>query len=130
MESHFLTAIVPVGPAHLLKNRLKNWAAEANRFSSELTLIIVLDSNDSKAIQQVYLEGFVNADIIQGTFGSPGSARNAGLRNINSRWICFWDCDDEPKIERFIEMVKAAELQDNQVAIGNFEISNKDHDFV
>jgi len=124
MESRLLTAIIPVGPAHLLKNRLKNWIAEVNRFSSELKLVIVLDSNDSKAIQQVDLGGFVNADIVQGSFGSPGSARNAVLRNIDSRWICFWDCDDEPKIERFIEMVKAAELQDNEVAIGNFEISN------
>jgi glycosyltransferase involved in cell wall biosynthesis len=124
MESQLLTAIIPVGPAHLLKNRLKNWVAEANRFSHELKLIIVLDSKDSGVMQRVDFSGFVNADIVQGNFGSPGSARNAGLRNTNSHWICFWDCDDEPKIERFIEMVKAAELQGNEVAIGNFEISN------
>lgn len=122
MESHLLTAIIPVGPAHLLNNRLKHWVAEANRFSSELKLIIVLDANDPEVMKHVDLSGFVNTDIIQGNFGSPGSARNAGLRNINSRWICFWDCDDEPKIQRFIEMVKAAESQKYEVAIGNFEI--------
>ena len=122
MESHLLTAIVPVGPAHHLKNRLRNWAEEANRFSSELKLIIVLDNNDPEVIKQVDCNGFVHAEIVKGNFGSPGSARNSGLRNINSRWTCFWDCDDEPKIQRFIEMVKAAESQKCEVAIGNFEI--------
>jgi glycosyltransferase involved in cell wall biosynthesis len=122
MESHLLTAIVPVGPAHILKNRLRNWTEEANRFSSELKLIIVLDTNDPEVMKQVDFNGFVHAEIVQGNFGSPGSARNAGLKNINSRWTCFWDCDDEPEIQRFIDMVKAADSQKYEVAIGNFEI--------
>ncbi len=127
MESQLLTAIIPVGPAHLLKNRLKNWVVEANRFSEELKLIIVLDSEDSGVMQQVDFSGFNNADIVQGNFGSPGSARNAGLRNINSHWICFWDCDDDPRIESFIKMVKVAESNKCEVAIGNFRTLDGDN---
>jgi glycosyltransferase involved in cell wall biosynthesis len=124
MESQLLTAVIPIGPAHVSQNRLKNWEAEANRFSNELKLIIVVDSNDSEVLERVDFSGFVNADVVQGSFGSPGSARNAGLRNTNSPWICFWDCDDEPRIEKFVEMVKEAESRGLEVAIGNFEILN------
>jgi hypothetical protein len=52
VTASLLTAIIPVGPEHLENNRLSNWVLEANRFSDELNLIIVLDSKTLEIAQQ------------------------------------------------------------------------------
>jgi glycosyltransferase involved in cell wall biosynthesis len=123
MKSHLLTAVIPVGEEHLAKNRIKHWVAEANKFSSELKLVIVFDSEKSPPSSHFEDLNLSNFEIIQGNFGSPGSARNAGQVKVNSKWLCFWDCDDEPNIESFLEMVKAAEISGYELAIGNYEIA-------
>ena len=61
--------------------------------------------------------------LIEGYFGSPGLARNAGLEAIsNNGWVSFWDGDDVPLVENFIEMVNLAELNNKEIAAGGFEV--------
>ena len=44
--------------------------------------------------------------------GSPGAARNLGLISATADWICFWDSDDRPRVNEFLDMVvTAAELK-------------------
>ena len=121
MKSPLLTAVIPVGEEHLVNNRIKHWVAEANKFSSELKLVIVYDSE--KLPPPSHFENFnlSNFEVIQGNFGSPGSARNAGQFKVNSKWLCFWDSDDEPDIGSFLKMVRLAEASECELAIGNFE---------
>lgn len=33
-------------------------------------------------------------EIIEGIYGSPGSARNAGFERARNEWVIFWDSDD------------------------------------
>jgi glycosyltransferase involved in cell wall biosynthesis len=127
VTASLLTAIIPVGPEHLENNRLSNWVLEANRFSDELNLIIVLDSKTLEIAQQYEFKEILNCKVVRGNYGSPGNARNAGLMNVTSNWVCFWDCDDEPIINSFIAMVRAAEYDRCELAVGNFGISDHDN---
>jgi hypothetical protein len=123
MKSHLLTAVIPIGEEHLANNRIKHWVAEANNFSSELKLVIVYDSEKSPPSRHFEDFKLSNFEIIKGNFGSPGSARKAGQIKVDSKWLCFWDSDDEPDIASFLEMVRAAEINECEIAIGNFEIA-------
>ena len=40
-----------------------------------------------------------NIRLFEGEFGSPGIARNEGLKYAKGEWLCFWDSDDLPWLE-------------------------------
>lgn len=65
-----------------------------------------------------------NCTFICGDFSSPGLARNAGLEVIvkKSNWIAFWDSDDSPNVNEFLQMIHNADSQEKDVAVGGFEI--------
>jgi len=69
---------------------------------------IVKKFNDSKVI------------MIEGMYGGPGLARNAGLALAKGEWVCFWDSDDLPEVEDFFRMVKVADLSGAECAVGGF----------
>ena len=117
-----LTIVTPVA---LMAGRLQNlqkWIATIDALSVEVILIhdkkdehtgielrkIVQKFNDSKVI------------IIEGMYGGPGLARNAGLALAKGEWICFWDSDDLPEVEEFFRMVKVADLSGAECAVGGF----------
>jgi glycosyltransferase involved in cell wall biosynthesis len=37
--------------------------------------------------------------VLEGEYGGPGEARNAGLKFAIGKWICFWDSDDLGEIQ-------------------------------
>ena len=59
---------------------------------------------------------------VEGRFGNPGAARNAGLELATAKWISFWDSDDFPIVEEFLEMLQIADTQDAECAIGSFSV--------
>jgi glycosyltransferase involved in cell wall biosynthesis len=59
--------------------------------------------------------------LIQGVFGNPGSARNAGLEIATGDWVGFWDSDDTPNIKNIIEAIKIAQQYD-EILVGNFSV--------
>ena len=60
--------------------------------------------------------------IIEGRFGNPGSARNAGLQTVQTQWVTFWDSDDLPDVESFLEMVSQANGAGVKCAVGSFRV--------
>ena len=60
--------------------------------------------------------------MIEGIYGNPGSARNAGLEQVNTDWICFWDSDDFPDVSKYLEMVEIADNKGYSIAKGGYEI--------
>ncbi len=73
-------------------------------FHSQLEIILVHDIHfgESSEILRSFLQemDFINVILVEGDFGNPGAARNAGLFLANSSWVTFWDSDDipDPKI--------------------------------
>jgi glycosyltransferase involved in cell wall biosynthesis len=62
--------------------------------------------------------------IVTGNYGNPGSARNAGLELVETDWVCFWDSDDLPKQDSFLQMIKSAEESHFLIAKGAYQIEN------
>jgi glycosyltransferase involved in cell wall biosynthesis len=63
-----------------------------------------------------------SVDLIEGVYGNPGSARNAGLELVNTDWICFWDSDDFPDASKYLEMVEIADNKGYLIAKGAYKI--------
>jgi len=60
--------------------------------------------------------------LVEGTYGSPGLARNAGIEVAKGDWLAFWDSDDSPNVEGFIEMVSRAEQLGYELAVGGYKV--------
>jgi glycosyltransferase involved in cell wall biosynthesis len=109
-----------------MAGRLANLETWFSRSSNELMeIVIVHDIQDTFTASE--LDGLVNKyhhlkiKVIEGTFGSPGLARNAGLKISTSNWITFWDADDLPNPQNVLSAIAQANSQ-TEVIIGNFTI--------
>lgn len=112
-----------------MANRLHNlnsWLMQLG--SLQIQVILVHDIQDELTGHEldVLLTAISDSRItlIDGHFGAPGLARNAGLIHATGEWVCFWDSDDIPYPSN---IVKAVSLVDEatEVVIGQFEFENE-----
>jgi hypothetical protein len=120
-----INIIVPITNLAEHLHNLESWISIVE--SGTLTIIIVHDISDDRtggALRELiskYPE--LNIELIEGHFGSPGLARNAGLQALkNEGWVSFWDADDVSLVENFLEMVHLADLDHKDIAVGGFEV--------
>ena len=117
-----LTVIVPITRMAGKLDFLESWLPEA--IESNLQVILVHDIQDTDTSGEI--QKLVRANpsehlhFIEGHFGSPGAARNQGIKEIAGDWVAFWDSDDQPCVEYFLDMVRLAEEEKADVAIGDF----------
>lgn len=120
-NSSLLTVIVPTKNMHLKLELLKSWLCECEKYP--IQVIIVVDFSSDGTFDEissfVSMLGNSSIRIIHGNYGSPGLARNAGLKGINSNWLAFWDSDDYPILENVFEALHA-KLMDTDIIIGGF----------
>ena len=109
-EKILLSVITPVT---LMAGRLQNlsaWLKEIN--SKPIEVFLIHDWNDAKTSQElntlVKKLGNLNVNLIEGSYGSPGAARNAGLQLIHGEWFCFWDSDDLPQISEVMKLLESS----------------------
>lgn len=125
-----LTAIIPVSNP---RERLKFISSWTDTLKPDLPIdfIFVLDS-DSEGEKRDF-KRFVgsllrnNFTLIEVNAGSPGSSRNAGLNNVKTKWVCFWDSDDFPYPETILTTLSQLEEQVD-VVIGNYATFVCEHD--
>jgi glycosyltransferase involved in cell wall biosynthesis len=121
-NKYLLTAIVPVSA---MANKLQNFKFWVDKSPAELKIIVVHDWRDSATgdeLKQI-IEGKVNIELIEGKFGSPGAARNAGLERVDTVWTVFWDSDDLPEPYRVIELLNKQKTN-SQIIITSFRIQS------
>lgn len=120
-----LSAIVPITNYFQHKNNIEKIITHC--LSKNVELILVLDKQSSesqedliKLIKPLKELGIV----IQSDSGNPGGARNAGIDSANGKWITFWDCDDEPQIDKVMELISTPKNADFQVLVGSYQAKN------
>jgi glycosyltransferase involved in cell wall biosynthesis len=124
--SALLTAVIPA--KNLLQN-IDSFLKVLNQPSSEqVNLVLVIDEPEDEANKvKRALENdarFRKIKILNGDYNSPGTARNVGLREVKTRWVTFWDSDDEPKITEVLKIVDIANKSQSEIAITRFEVES------
>jgi hypothetical protein len=117
-----LSVVVPVATERGPFNNLLEWLPVG--LSRGLQIVVVLDNSrnfvDSDLMSSIEKNRGKNLIVVEGQFGSPGLARNAGLKFATGEWIVFWDCDDNPNVDNYLRMVARANETGAQFAIGEF----------
>lgn len=117
-----LTAIIPVLNPSLHRKTLTDILINSRNV---VDIIFVIDNSDELSVKDLETLDFLKhsphgtALIVHGTFGNPGSARNYGLKFVESEWITFWDADDRVWPEIYRDLVN--ENAGADVIVGEFE---------
>jgi Glycosyl transferase family 2 len=108
-------------PVKMPSEHLDIMRSHLNEIPENFRVIYVLDFGReiSKMPRRQQIEA-ANEVFIEGNFGSPGLARNAGAKICDSRFIGFWDVDDHPEISRIPEFLRQMEMSTADIGIGNW----------
>lgn len=116
-----LTVIVPITKMSGRFNELKTWITAS--VDLPLQIVFIHDVQDSLTGVELHelISGCPGAhiQIIEGTYGSPGVARNQGLKLAISPWVAFWDADDLPRPDSVLSSICQSQAE-TEVIIGNF----------
>ena len=120
------TVICPVRNMGGRLQFLEKWINEI-LVDPQIETIIVHDFSNEEDREELQLicSEHQNIRLIEGQFGNPGSARNAGLSVSRGKRVVFWDCDDEPNVTSFLGLLKSEEAKDSDVCIARFNIFNE-----
>lgn len=109
IDSCLLSIVIPVTNLADDLDQLRNSLAAALELD-EVQVVLVHDKRDEKTAEQlshiVRLYAHSNLTFLEGIFGNPGSARNAGMKISKGDWIAFWDADDLGYAEHLLKDVK------------------------
>ena len=120
-EKNLLTAIIPIT---MMAGRLRNLELCLSGCANlPIALILIHDIQDSATsseLKQILLDHKeLDIKLIEGEYGSPGLARNAGLQEPLAPWVVFWDSDDLPKPRTVLDALKGAGYEP-ELIIGDF----------
>jgi len=129
-----IDAIIPFKDNTRNLAQLEKWLVKSN-IPPQIRIILIHDIQfSSKCIFRLRkIKTSFERDrfiLITGKFGSPGTARNAGLDKVTSNWVVFWDSDDLPEPKKYLDMILMSESKNAKICIGRceiIEIKNKVH---
>lgn len=106
-------------------HNLELWISECANLPISLILIHdIQDNGTSSELKKILLDNKdLDIKLIEGKYGSPGLARNAGLKESLAPWVIFWDSDDLPKPQTVIDAIKKAGTKP-QLIIGDFSTNS------
>lgn len=106
--------------------RLEKWIKEVS-VCPQFEIIIVHDYSDGKNGSELesICKQYKNVLFIDGHFGNPGSARNAGLKIAQGTRVTFWDCDDEPNVANFSSLIESSKTTNPDICFGSYTTLNE-----
>lgn len=121
MTRTLLSIICPVSQMAGRLEHLEKWLCSLA--TNDVQVIIVHDKRDEDTSRQLrdLIDGQWAFEVmfIEGHFGSAGVARNQGLEVLKGEWVCFWDSDDAPHVERVLDAIHS--FPSHEVIVGQFE---------
>lgn len=107
-KNQLLTVVVPVSKMYGKMQNLFLWLNEVNDHDCEV--IIVHDKQDTMTSDELQkqLQKFGSPKIrfLEGSFGSPGLARNFGKKYATGSYIMFCDSDDVLQLSKALESIE------------------------
>lgn len=124
-----ISAIIPIASFPNGLKQITSWISDPNL--SDFEVILVVDSSSKDLSFQIdaiakNLRHTKKVSILKSTSRNPGGSRNLGLKAATGSWITFWDCDDVPNPTKYLEMVKQAQIQGADVALGAFSVNTEE----
>jgi len=112
-----------------MAGRLQNFEEWIREISvrGDIEVVVVHDRVDKATGDELIkiCGELANVKLIEGHFGNPGSARNAGLRICKGSWITFWDCDDKPNIQQYLLLLESKLIDTSEVCIATYSKYNE-----
>lgn len=123
-----LTVIVPIGPLVGRTDNLFNWLRTIENKPLDVILVIddKIDGTQEVIAEELDKLNFKNVTFISGIYGGPGLTRNNAIPLIKSEWFAFWDADDLPNVDKFLNMIDEATNSGFKVAMGQFSVVDSD----
>jgi glycosyltransferase involved in cell wall biosynthesis len=118
-----LSIVIPITRMAGRLQNLESWYATFNYQACEVIFVHdVQDHETSDEIKRlVHTNSFKNYHIVEGFYGGPGPARNAGLNISKGRWVTFWDSDDVVFPHAYINAVNVQDTS-KTIVVGNYEV--------
>ena len=121
MTLNKLSIVIPTTNYPFNRSNIIELLFSAENIGAEV--ILVLDSCESNDFNDACRLAQIKGSwlkVVQTDSRNPGGARNAGLKKCTSPWVVFWDSDDQPNSEALIEMVREANVESKDIAIGRY----------
>jgi len=124
MSSSLMGVVIPTNRIDDFALQMSNWIANCLELGIQVILVVDSPVPTRRTETESVLSGLTNPlfEMVTGDYRSPGVARNAGLAKIDSKWICFWDCDDYPNPKEMLAEITIAESRGSAILIGSYEI--------
>ena len=120
-----LSVIVPITNMAGRLHHLSSWISESSKKPIQIIIIHdITDQNTGIELRELLSKyELSNIVLIEGKYGSPGYARNAGLEIATGEWCVFWDSDDKPMVNTILLALTDTNLED-EIIIGKFNVKN------
>jgi glycosyltransferase involved in cell wall biosynthesis len=123
---NLLSVLVPIKNMSGRLTNIEIWLQRISHYNLEV--IFIVDSSNDETFTDlnaiVDSNNYKRVKIIKGNFGGPGDARNFGITQAAGEWLAFWDSDDNPNVDAFVNMVNDAQQAGKQIAIGGWRKVN------
>lgn len=123
-ENQLLTVIVPISRMFGKMQNLMSWLISVD--DHECEVIIVHDKQDegtSEELKQLLQKlDSQKVEFLEGSFGSPGLARNFGKSHATGTHVMFCDSDDVLQLSSVLEVIE--KNPNNSVIIGSYTAVN------
>lgn len=103
-KSHQLTVIIPFH--NFAKNfiNLKKLIKKAEEVNFKTIIMAdALTNGELKSLQD-FAKKRNSVKVVSNVFRSAALSRNEGLKHCKSKWIAFWDCDDDIVIREYLKI--------------------------
>ena len=121
-----LSIVVPVNQMSGYLDNLRIWMSKIGKFPWEVLIVHDLGDFETRNELLSIIGECENPRIkfIEDSFGTPGLARNAGLKLATGDWITFWDSDDVPQVDVVNRVLQFTNLG-NRIIVASFTKVNE-----